>query len=283
MKNFIIFLIFINNLFSLEKYAKEDILSVWNVEDKNIKLVEHNRIKGLEQLNNLKYHDELWKIISEFYPEDILKKINRFVVFSDNNKDNKNGMSGLIESIDGTNNSRFILSVDIADAYYGNKIDLEVFLGLLVHESFHLLSLNETQVNINPTKGIRIYEGYTYENSYINSFYEKFWNNTFGKKLELLEFDTKLSFAQKEAARDELYKYNKDKFISSYAMTNMVEDIAVSFEEFIRLSRGSLGNSLKDRKIEFFYLYPDLVKYKNHFVQKKKEIVRKYSASQVHH
>lgn len=276
MKNFIIFLIFISNLFSLEKYKEENILSVWNVENKKLKLVEHKRIKELEQLNNLKYHDELWKIISEFYPEDILKRIDKFIVFSDNSRANKNGMSGLIESIDGTNNSKFILSVDVADAYYGNKIDLEAFFNLLVHESFHLLSLNETQVNANPTNGIKIYEGYTYENSYINRFYEKFWDNSLGKRLELLEANAKLSFAQKESVREELYKYNKDKFINTYAMTNMVEDIAVSFEEFIRINKGYLGDSLRDKKIEFFYSYDDLVKYKNHFIQKKKEIIRKY-------
>ena len=276
MKNFIIFLIFINNLFSLEKYKEENILSIWNVEEKKLKLVEHRKLKGLEQLNNLKFHDELWKIISVFYPEDVINRIDKFVVFSDNNKNNRNGMSGLIESVDGTNNSRFILSVDIADAYYGNKISLEVFLNLLVHEFFHLVSLNDTQISPNYTKGVKIYEGYTYENSYINSFYEKFWNNSLGKKLEMLELNSKLSFAQKETIREELYKYNQDKFVDTYAMTNMVEDIAVSFEDFIRLNKGYLGDSLKDKKIDFFYSYADLVKYKNHFIQKKKEMIRKY-------
>lgn len=81
MKNFIIFLIFINNLFSLEKYKEENILSIWNVEEKKLKLVEHRKLKGLEQLNNLKFHDELWKIISEFYPEDVINRIDKFVVF----------------------------------------------------------------------------------------------------------------------------------------------------------------------------------------------------------
>lgn len=276
MRNFIIFLVFANSLFSLEKYKEENILSVWSIENKKTKLVEHKRVEGLEQLNSLKYHDEMWKVISEFYPEEILNRIDKFVVFSDNNRGNKNGMSGLIESIDGTDNGRFILSIDVTDVYYGNKLELETFLNLLVHEFFHLVSLNDTQISSTPTQGVKIYEGYTFENSYINSFYKKFWNNSLGKKLELLESDGRLSFVQKESVREELYKYNKDKFLSTYAMTNMVEDIAVSFEEFVRMNKSYLGSKLKDKKIEFFYSYTDLVKYKNHFIQRKKEIIKRY-------
>lgn len=276
MKNFIIFLVFANTLFSLEKYKEENILSIWNIENKKTKLVEHRRVEGLEQLNSLKYHDEMWSVISEFYPEEILNRIDKFVVFSDNNRINKNGMSGLIESVDGTNNSRFVLSIDVTDIYYGNKLDLETFLNLLVHEFFHLVSLNDSQISSIPTVGVKLYEGYTFENSYINSFYKKFWNNSLGKRLEFLELDGKLSFIQKESVREELYKYNKDKFVSTYAMTNMVEDIAVSFEEFVRMNKSYLGNNLKDKKIEFFYSYPELVRYKNHFIQRKKEILKKY-------
>ncbi len=79
MRNFIIFLVFANSLFSLEKYKEENVLSVWSIENKKTKLVEHKRVEGLEQLNSLKYHDEMWKVISEFYPEEILNRIHKFV------------------------------------------------------------------------------------------------------------------------------------------------------------------------------------------------------------
>ena len=58
-------------------------------------------------------------------------------------------------------------------------------------------------------------------------------------------------------------------------MTNVVEDIAISFEEFVRTNRDQLKSRVKDEKINFFYSYPKLIEYKNHFLEKRKELLTK--------
>lgn len=273
MKKLFLFLMLSNFLFAIDKYKEGDILSVWEVDYNSIQLLEHKEKDGLGLLNSEKKQKELWDIIVTFYPQEVTTKIRKFVVFADNNPSNDGGMFGLIEPMDKTNSS-FVFSLDIEDSYYRNNLRLETLLPLLTHEFFHIISLDNNQISQRETGGLRIFEGYAKKDSYINRFYSEFWTNSFAKKLEILEYDGSLSYKQKKEIREAYFKKNSDKFVNSYGMTNVVEDIAVSFEEFIRLNKSHLRNDLKDKKVEFFYSFPQLIIYKKYFLEKRRELLK---------
>lgn len=274
MKKLLFFLIIFNFIYPLEKYKESDILSVWKIEGANAELILHKEKDGLGFLNSHRRQKELWDIVSKFYPSEITNKITTFVVFADNREDNNGGMFGLIET-ENNENKRFILSLDIQDSYYGTYLNLESLLSLLVHEFFHIVSLSHEELSKEDTGGLKLFEGYARKSSYLNKFYEKFWVNSLGKKLELLEENPTLSPEEKRQIRKKYYEQNRDKFVHDYGMTNVVEDIAVSFEEFVRTNKEQLKSRIKDKKIIFFYSYPKLIEYKNYFLERRKELLKK--------
>lgn len=273
MEKLFVYFFICSFIFAIEKYKEEDILSVWKINDKNPQLISFKTKDSLGILNSQKRQKELLDIILKFYPKEVTDKIDKFIIFSDNNSHNEGGLSGLVEDSK-TQDKPFNLSIDISDAYFKDYLDLEGLLTLLVHEFFHIISLDESQLSQQATGELRISQGYTKSNSYINKFYEKFWNNSFAKKLDLLENEMKLTYEEKKQLRTELYEKNRDKFVNEYAMTNIVEDIAVSFEAFVKNNRNHLGDSLKDKKIDFFYSYKELENYKSFFLQKRKELIK---------
>lgn len=277
MQKIIVFFALISSLFSIDKYKDEQVLSKWEVNEGKITLIESKTIDNIGSLNKLSKQQELWDIISYFLPKEIIdNKIKKFIVFSDNTPDNFKGMYGLIEAVPGSSNSSFVLSIDINDSFENNKIVLQSFLPLLMHEFFHIISLDSSQLSREKNNNYRIFEGYTKTNSYLNIFKNKFWNNALGNKLIELESNYSIKYLEKHNMKENIYKNHEDDFVSAYAMTNPVEDIACSFEAFVSEPQFVLGDSLKDRKISFFYSFKELVDYKIEFNKKKKELIKKY-------
>src|SRR3990167_460238 len=54
------------------------------------------------------------------------------------------------------------------------------------------------------------------------------------------------------------YEDNKNRFVSDYATMNSDEDMAETFVSFVRESKPT-GNTIRDKKILFFYQYKDFV------------------------
>lgn len=142
------------------------------------------------------------------------------------------------------NNDKFTLRLDINDIFDkdGNFRNLDKTLLTFVHEYGHVITLNNTQVDIKKRDPKKFY--YTKEcfrdNSYIMDFYNKFWKS--------LKIESGAS----------LYFEKPELFVSQYASQNVNEDIAESFMLFV-LSNKPTGNSIAEQKIKFFYSYPELV------------------------
>jgi len=75
--------------------------------------------------------------------------------------------------------------------------------------------------------------------------------------------ETPLTGAAYEGGPDPFYDAHQDQFITDYAATSPGEDIAESWTEFV-MSERPAGNSTIDRKILFFYNYPELVQIRNY-------------------
>ena len=57
----------------------------------------------------------------------------------------------------------------------------------------------------------------------------------------------------------DFYQTHRDQFVGDYAVTHPAEDIAESFTYFVFSPKPS-GNSIRERKIRFFYEYPELIR-----------------------
>jgi hypothetical protein len=98
-------------------------------------------------------------------------------------------------------------------------------------------------------------EGCSNPESYINQFFERFWPY-------LYEEWTQIDVEQDEDVRrtqlEDFYQVHEDQFVTGYAATSPVEDIAESWTYFVLSPKPEL-TSIASEKILFFYEYPELV------------------------
>jgi hypothetical protein len=177
-------------------------------------------------------------------------------------------------------NGRWTLSINLLD--FDTPEDT---IAILAHEYGHLLTLNDTQVTeINtdyqehPTRkdfdidraqcGGNFFTGYecANSNSYLNKFGKNFWTKDVYEQWigVFLLVDDEYS-VHKEAVRKFHASY-PTQFVTEYAATNPVEDIAESWEAFI-INPKPIGTSIADQKVLFFYDYPELVQMRADIIQ----------------
>lgn len=157
----------------------------------------------------------------------------------------------------------------------------------LVHETGHFLTINKNQVS--PAEihfvdepDLKSYQttqkkcGYLFfhgscasQTSYINLFYERFWKDKHDYELYLLYYATYNSSVTDEQYYQIgkiLYKNFPDEFLREYSATNIAEDVADSFENFV-LGSGPTGKKVADEKSAFFYEFPELVKFREQVIK----------------
>lgn len=206
---------------------------------------------------------KIWDFFAALFPLEQRKYLAEYHVVSDGEDNNL----AAVTQTEGDMNT-WALEVDIFDS--ANAQDLTANL---VHEFGHLLSLNPSQVV--PSKRIfnnpddyDIYdaeayacktyfpgEGCSLPDSYINQFYQRFWQKI---EAEWSAIDQIESDSEYEAALDRFYMKRQDQFVSDYAVTDPGEDFAESFMVFI-LEPKPEGESIADLKLQFFYEIPEFV------------------------
>lgn len=202
------------------------------------------------ELNQGASEDEdfaMWKVIQSIIPREIRNDISEFHVFSDG----EYGTYAYVEqSTD--DNAKWILAVDPSDFH----ADKKEFLATVIHEYAHIFSLGASQITpkyfteYDETKAIcapsyASFEGCAKINSYINTFYQKYWSDIINEH---------------EKYNDPYFFYLKHStnFVNDYAATNPEEDFAESFVNFI-LDEQREEKTIADKKVNFFYNYPELV------------------------
>ena len=220
-----------------------------------------------DEQNDRASQDQAWQIFTALIPPPDRAMIAQFNVFTD-------GFENTLAAVDQLPDdpSQWMLEVDIADLR--NK---DALMFTLIHEYAHVLTLNATQaptdmeIVANPTDRSLLdqkaaacptfFTGYgcSYEESYINAFYNRFWLNIDPEweKINVLQYDAG-DLTPYYNGLFEFYKAHQDQFVDDYATTHPDEDIAESFAYFIFSPRPA-GDSIKEQKIAFFYAYPELV------------------------
>lgn len=187
-------------------------------------------------------YSKLWKAVTNIIPPNYFQNFDRLIISSDGKYDDL----AYVMATDAIG-SRWDISIDPADTE-----DKEFFYETIIHEYFHYVTLNETQGSYFKTPRVQTYSDYeivTNSDSYLNKFNQRFWGI-------LSEESPYLSDGYL------FYLRHQDDFVNSYASTVVSEDICESFAFFVLRDKPSAANNV-DKKLLFFYEYPEFVKFRN--------------------
>lgn len=202
-------------------------------------------------------HMQMWEFYTKLIPEENRNRIVEFEVFY-----GANDLAGYVEPLDENNLSQWKMGLAIEQAQNIEDIDFSNFFTYLtVHEYGHVLTLNETQVNVNQNNcpAYHTGEGCSNDNSYINQLYELGWADIAHE-------------LQDGQGGEDLYNRYSDRFVSNYAATNPGEDIAEVFAEFITKPKPG-GNSIANQKVNQLYQRPELVDLRDKIIQNNPTLV----------
>lgn len=184
---------------------------------------------SLSSGENKQPYQELWTEFASLSPDTVSDKyIETFEIYSEPNDDT------LAFVDDEDNNGKWRVAINLAQHTQSSKVEQK---STLIHELFHIISLNTSQLSqISSCKTLNLDEGCVNQNSYLYPFWNSYWKNT--PKPE----------------------FSESSFVTEYASTNEVEDLAESFAFFVlEKDKDKLGSEEKDSKIKYFYDYPELV------------------------
>jgi hypothetical protein len=210
-------------------------------------------------------HERTWHFFADIIPPEWRDELKGFRAMTD-------GPDNTLASIYQTDQDpdHWVLEVDVLDNF-----DPATLAETSFHELAHLISLNSTQV----TPDIAVYEnpddqkvfdqekadcptyfvaeGCAHSDSYLYQFVKKFWGGLFD---EWSKINAIQNAEERSKALLDFYHAHKDEFVSSYASTNPVEDLADSFAAFILApDPHGEGHTIAEQKILFFYHSPELV------------------------
>ena len=208
-------------------------------------------------------HEAIWEYYASIVPAAERQFVSEFAIFTDGRGNHVAAVSPVFPDPE-----QWSLQVDILDAGSDDELTYT-----LIHEQGHLLTLNAKQVPLSEQifkfpGNETVYrqevdacpqyftgEGCSEPDSYINQFYDRFWTYLYE---EWEQIDLEGDRDTRRALLEDFYRTYKDQFLSDYAPTSPVEDIAESWAFFVLSPRPEL-NSIANEKILFFYEYPELV------------------------
>lgn len=232
----------------------------YRISNEKLELVD--KIENPENLNFPDYvasefqHNTLWNLFNGMFSStDDMKYLVEFSVFSDG-KDNVLAFVSQTEE----DLEKWYLAVDFLDSSdeNGDVLKEKELIYTLIHEFGHLMTLNADQLNIysdmNSCDAYFPGEGCSNDESYINLFFQKFWQGVVYDEF----VDEGLDYFNTDGVY-EFYQNNSDQFVTDYAATNPAEDIAESWTYYVLQKKPEGSERISDQKILFFYDFPELV------------------------
>lgn len=130
--------------------------------------------------------------------------------------------------------------------------DTAQLIATLIHEYAHILTLATDQIDPEQAScsTIEMDEGCATEESTFLAFTHRFWDDYGDSAPEIANSDADVAW--------EFYLAHEDDFVSDYAATNVVEDLAETFMTFV-LEEEPSGDSVVASKLAFFWEYPEYV------------------------
>jgi len=177
----------------------------------------------------------VWDTFFQLVGDDFINDyVSEFRIFNDR----ESVMGAFIEQKE---DHSWLLSVNRFGDDFKDEYQSEYMVKLLIHEAAHI--------------------PFFINDEYLDDFTDEFWQ---GRDIERhegrLELTDNLN-ERNEVALD-YYEDHEDDFVSDYAPTSPVEDLAESFVAFVEETNPH-GNDLNDQKIRFFYEYPELIRWRD--------------------
>jgi hypothetical protein len=240
--------------------SAEVLLASYNVYKGNITLSKKPKVSNAAYLklqSSTSKHKQVWTTAKQIIPSSYLSRISKYEVFSDG----RDGTVGYVTS-EQDMLKKWILSVDLTDAYTtSEKLDEKQLTYIILHEFAHILTLSYDQIDKSPSSSAvyRAEEGYAKPKSYLNLFYQRFWKSTYNewKAIDSIE-DDDMQYAKLSVFLLDHASW----FVSDYAVYSPEEDLAETWLKFVSLGKPS-GKTIAEKKILFFYEFPELVKLRN--------------------
>jgi hypothetical protein len=147
---------------------------------------------------------------------------------------------------------RFALHADMLEF----RADSDGTTELLIHEFAHIGSYDSIPGMVEPSRS-SCHDYFTEIGcpptaSYLNAFTKVFWST------QILDVLTEQGTISSEYSKRQFV----ESFVSDYAATSPAEDFAESFTTFV-IENKPTGTLVKDKKVQFFYLYPELVTWRS--------------------
>ena len=184
----------------------------------------------------------VWTRFTELIPADERTMVSKFELMADE-------YGGAHVYADENDPTRWILGVNFG--IEGEELD-----SILVHEFGHLLTLQAGEVPpSNEDTSCPTYnpgEGCAMNASTIAEFVEAFWPQQMQDDL------ARINDTGDWDAIDQFYADNADQFVTDYAATNPVEDLAETFTAFV-LEERPTGSNIADQKVEMLWGDPEMV------------------------
>lgn len=227
-------------------------IALYRIDGQNIIKTDSKNVNPAWMNDEVK-HKDIWEMVTTLIPADKRRWMTTFEIF-----DGGNELLGYVYNASQDLTSwNFALGIDSAYPDGQNLQTSGDFIHTIIHEYGHIMSLNDEQLNPNANScDYNPGEGCARSDSYLNGFYNRFWADIANEHSAIGEDDY-----------DELYDfYDKyeDRFVSDYAATNPVEDLAEVFSYFVTGDSQPSGNQIKDEKIRYLYEFPELVSLRNH-------------------
>lgn len=123
-------------------------------------------------------------------------------------------------------------------------------IAILLHEYGHMLTMRESDLTVDESCP----NGCFSVDSYMNLYHEEF----------LAEFEEQWLNGGYEKSEERMvfYEKHRDSFVTTYATVSPYEDIAESFAHFMLSPYNENPQTIPERKINFFYQFPELVEYR---------------------
>lgn len=210
--------------------------------------------------------NDYWKEFYRIFPKELTTKYIKRIILMTDGVDEKVGALVSLNS----RNDKWQLEIDIKDVNLKsrNKKRLYESVYTMTHEFGHLLTLNKTQIR--PTSKSKqeegeLYltlEGEAYKDSYINKFVNIFWKGALLDNWDVIQRDFCYTEANCVEKLYDLYQDNSSEFLTDYAAISPEEDIVESWTAFVLRSKVRNPRTIAQKKINFFYQFPELVAYR---------------------
>ncbi len=186
---------------------------------------------------------ELWQLFTRVASKQTIgERLLSFEVFSDGN-------NGSAASVWQSEQDPAKWHMNVNAAFMDDKKDL---IHTMVHEFGHIVTLNTTQVE--RAGGVcprfEIPEGCTKSGSYLATFEARFWQK-YGA-------NAPANYGENQDEVMQFYQGKENAFVTDYAASNPVEDLAETWAYFVLRARPA-DTSEKSQKILSLYDYPELV------------------------